>query len=85
MDTREEHEQTTTGPGPAAVHYQVRVAGRLPARWATWFEGLSITAESDGATVLEGPITDQAALHGVLQKVRDLGLQLRSVSRIERA
>ncbi len=59
--------------------YEIRLKGRLDARWAAWFDGLSLTHEGDGTTVLHGPVVDQAALHGVLQKVRDLGLPLDSV------
>src|SRR5205823_12594606 len=53
--------------------YEIRLQGRLEARWAAWFDGLSLTHESDGTSVLRGPVVDQAALHGLLQKVRDLG------------
>ena len=61
-------------------HYEIRVKGVLDARWAAWFEDLQIT--SDGAdTVISGPVADQAALHGLLAKVRDLGLVLISVRR----
>jgi hypothetical protein len=65
-----------TGPG----RYEIRVQGHLAARWATWFDGMTLTAASDGTTVLEGPVADQAALHGQLYKVRDLGLTLLSVT-----
>ncbi len=63
--------------------YEIRIKGRLDARWAAWFDGLSLTHASDGTTVIQGPVADQAALHGLLQKVRDVGLQLISVTRIE--
>jgi hypothetical protein len=63
--------------------YEIRVKGHLATRWAASFEGLSLTCESDGTTVIEGPVVDQAALHGVLRKVRDVGLPLISVSYIE--
>ena len=63
--------------------YEIRLAGRLDGRWAAWFDGLSLTHEIDGATVLRGPVADQAALHGLLQKVRDMGLPLDSVRCIE--
>ena len=59
--------------------YEIRIQGRLEARWAAWFDGLSLTHESAGTSVLRGPVADQAALHGLLQKVRDLGLPLISV------
>jgi hypothetical protein len=63
--------------GPA--RYAIRVQGHLEPRWATWFDGLTLTAENDGVTCLHGPVTDQAALHGLLQRLRDLGLPLLSV------
>jgi hypothetical protein len=59
--------------------YEIRLQGRLDARWADWFEGLTLTQESDGTTVLSGLVVDQAALHGLLAKVRDLGLPLIAV------
>ena len=58
---------------------QIRVAGHLSQRWADWFEGLSITLEDSGETLLSGPVTDQATLHGLLKRVRDLGIPLLSV------
>ncbi|HRN69091.1 MAG TPA: hypothetical protein PK205_13230 [Promineifilum sp.] len=63
--------------------YEIRVAGHLPPHWADWFEGLTITLEEDGDTLLTGPVIDQAALHGLLKKVRDLGLSLVSVCPVE--
>ncbi len=63
--------------------YAIRLKGHLDSRWANWFEGLTITLEDHGETLLTGPMTDQAALHGLLRKVRDLGLPLLSVNRIE--
>jgi hypothetical protein len=62
------------------VQCEIRLHGHLHRRWASWFDGLSITQEADGTTVISGPVTDQAALHGLLQKVRDLGLPLISVT-----
>jgi hypothetical protein len=62
--------------------YEIRIKGHLDGRWANWFEGLTITLEDNGETLLTGPVTDQAALHGLLRKVRDLGLPLLSVNRI---
>ena len=62
--------------------YQVRVEGQLGPQWADWFEGLAITQEEDGDTLLTGPIVDQAALYGLLKRVRDLGIPLVSVNRI---
>ena len=63
--------------------YEIRVKGHLADRWAGWFEGLTITLEEDGDTLLTGPVIDQAALHGLLKKTRDLGIPLLSVNRIE--
>jgi hypothetical protein len=63
--------------------YEIRVRGHLDARWAEWFEGLTITLEENGNTLLTGPVIDQAALHGLLKKARDLGLPLVSVSPVE--
>ena len=63
--------------------YEIRVKGLLDTRWVTWFAGLSLTHASDGTTLLAGPVIDQAALHGLLRKVRDLGLPLLSVTRVE--
>jgi hypothetical protein len=68
--------QSTEGGG-----YEIRLKGHLNARWADWFDGLTLTQESDGTTLLSGPIVDQAALHGLLGKVRDLGLPLIAVHR----
>jgi hypothetical protein len=64
-----------------APRYAIRIKGRLDTRWAAWFDGLRITHDSDGTTTIQGPIADQAALHGLLQKIRDLGLELVSVTR----
>jgi hypothetical protein len=63
--------------------YELRLKGHLETRWAAWFDGLSLTHESDGTTTIRGPIVDQAALHGVLQRVRDLGLPLVSVAHVD--
>ena len=62
-----------------AGRYEIRLKGHLDARWSAWFDGLSLTHQSDGTTVIHGPVVDQAALHGLLQKVRDVGLPLVSV------
>ena len=64
------------GPG----RYEIRLKGHLDARWAGWSDGLTLTRDSDGTTIIHGPVTGQAALHGLLQKVRDLGLPLISVT-----
>lgn len=75
----------TPTPEPRdAGRYEIRLKGRLDARWASWFDGLTIDHEADGTTLLSGPIPDQAALHGLLQRARDLGLPLVSVVRLER-
>lgn len=60
--------------------YRIRVKGHLDCEWTDWFEGLTITQEEGGITQLTGPVTDQAALHALLRRVRDLGLQLLSVN-----
>ena len=65
------------------VVYQIRIKGHLGSQWTDWFEGLTITLEEDGNTLLTGPVPDQAALHGLLKKVRDLGMPLVSVSPVE--
>ncbi len=65
------------------VVYQIRLKGHLGSQWTDWFEGLTITLEEDGNTLLTGPVIDQAALHGLLKKVRDLGMPLVSVSPVE--
>ena len=59
--------------------YQIRIKGRLSRKWADWFEGLDITDLDNGETLLSGPVVDQAALYGVLRKVRDVGMPLLSV------
>lgn len=63
--------------------YQIRIEGHLGYRWTDWFEGLTVTLEENGDTLLTGPVVDQAALYGLLKKVRDLGLPLVSVKRVE--
>ena len=63
--------------------YEIRIKGHLDVRWADWFGGLTITLEDNGDTLLTGPVVDQAALHGLLRKVRDLGLPLLAVMRVD--
>jgi hypothetical protein len=63
--------------------YQIRLKGHLGQQWMDWFDGLSITLEEDGDTLLTGPVIDQAALHGLLKKVRDLGMPLVSISQVQ--
>ena len=69
----------TTNPDQPVI-YQIRIKGHLGSQWTNWFEGLAITLEEDGDTLLTGPVIDQAALHGLLKKVRDLGMSLVSVN-----
>jgi hypothetical protein len=65
------------------VIYQIRINGHLDSQWTDWFDGLTITLEEDGSTLLTGPVIDQAALHGLLKKVRDLGMPLVSVVQVQ--
>jgi hypothetical protein len=67
----------------APTHYELRVDGHIDDRWTAWFDNLTLTRESDGTTTLRGLVTDQAALHGLLAKVRDLGITLISVEVID--
>jgi hypothetical protein len=69
-------------PGQPTV-YQIRIKGHLGRQWTDWFEGLTITLEDNGETLLTGLVVDQATLHGLLRKVRDLGMPLISAIRIE--
>jgi len=64
------------------VVYQIRIEGHLGREWTAWFEGLTISLEANGDTLLTGPVVDQAALYGLLKKVRDLGMPLVSVNRV---
>ena len=63
--------------------YQIRIKGHLGHQWTDWFEGLTVTLEENGETLLTGPVIDDAALHGLLKKVRDLGMPLLSVNRVK--
>jgi hypothetical protein len=75
----------TTGPADSdqPMAYQIRLKGHLSLEWEEWFGGLSITLEDNGDTLLTGPVVDQAALHGFLRQVRDLGMPLLSVNRLK--
>ena len=73
MSTGQDHE-----PGL----YQIRVKGHLESRWAAWFDGMRLTHETDGTTNICGPVVDQAALHGLLRKLCDIGLPLVSVTQV---
>ncbi len=77
--------EISTGPHHSPGRYEIRLRGHLDSRWGAWFDGLSLTNDSDGTTIIHGPVADQAALHGLLQKVRDLGLPLISVTQVEPA
>lgn len=67
------------------VNYQIRLKGQLDAQWTAWFGGMTVTLTNDGDTVLTGPVADQAALHGLLRKVRDIGIPLVSVNEIHQS
>jgi hypothetical protein len=73
----------SAGDPPKARRYEIRLAGHLDHRWAARFDGLALRHDANGTTVLSGPVADQAALHGLLQRVRDLGIPLVSVHSIE--
>ena len=68
--------------GREARRFEIRIQGHLETRWAAWFEGMGLTHAADGTTALDGMVADQAALHGLLQKLRDLGIQLISVAEV---
>ena len=79
-NSKTDSSQPKTG---APVVYQIRIEGHLGQQWMDWFDGLTITLEEDGDTLLTGPVVDQAALHGLLKKVRDSGLPLVSVNPVQ--
>jgi len=80
QNTRHSHTKTNSSQ---PITYQIRIEGHLDDQWADWFSGLSITLEENGDTLLTGPVIDQAALFGLLKKVRDLGLPLISIVRVD--
>jgi hypothetical protein len=80
--TAETRNGQPVGDHTPVPHYEIRVNGHLGSRWAAWFDGMTLTNEDDGTTVISGPVVDQAALHGVLQKLRDLGIALRSLTEL---
>ncbi len=67
----------------APAHYELRIEGHLDEHWSAWFGGLTLTREDDGTTTMHGPVTDQAELHGLLTRIRDLGATLISVRTID--
>ena len=75
--------ERSTGKRNEVGRYEIRLKGHLASRWAAWFDGLSLTNENDGTTLIHGLVVDQAALHGLLQKVRDVGLPLVSVTQVD--
>jgi len=75
--------EISTGDHHQPGRYEIRLKGHLDSRWATWFDGLTLTNESDGTCLIHGRVVDQAALHGLLQKIRDTGLPLVSVTQVE--
>jgi len=85
--TADDHPDGTTAGASTAdhdpvPHYEIRVKGHLGSGWAAWFDGLSLTDDADGTTVIHGPLLDQAALHGLMAKLRDVGIPLISLSQI---
>ena len=85
--TTDDRPANDVGASSSADHtgipqYEIRVKGHLGSRWATWFDGLSLVNEDDGTTVIRGEVADQAALHGLLHKLRDIGIPLVSLSQL---
>jgi len=74
------HTQAQSNDASQPTVCQIRIKGHLGAQWTEWFDGLAVIPEEDGNTLLTGPVVDQAALHGILKKVRDLGMPLLSVN-----
>jgi hypothetical protein len=77
------NEHNPEGVADQPIVYQIRIKGHLGGQWMDWFEGLAITLEDNGETALTGPVADQAALFGLLRKVRDLGMPLIAVSKVD--
>jgi hypothetical protein len=77
------NQQNLPHDSPQPVMYQIRIKGHLGPQWIDWFNGLTITIEENGNTLLTGEVVDQAALHGILKKVRDLGMPLLSVNSVD--
>jgi hypothetical protein len=75
--------RSTTPDHRDTSRYEIRIQGHLDGRWSAWFDGLRITSRPDGTAVIDAPALDQAALHGLLRQVRDAGLHLISVTRID--
>lgn len=79
------NDASPAGPGAGSTgseHYEIRVRGHLGSGWAAWFDGLDLSTHDDGSTVISGAVADQAALHGLLQKLRDVGIPLVSLTQI---
>ena len=74
--------QMSSGADHGAGRYEIRLQGHLQPRWTSWFDGMTVTNHDDGTTAIRGYVVDQSALHGVLHKVRDIGLPLVSVVRV---
>ena len=75
--------EVSTGDRHSRGSYEIRVKGHLDSRWGPWFDGMGLTHQSDGTTLIQGSVVDQAALHGLLQRIRDTGLPLVSVTQVE--
>jgi len=78
-----ETERKGQAPPEGQEFYEIKVKGHLDEHWSEWFNGLTVSHDESGNTILSGPLPDQAALHGLLARVRDLGLPLLSVTRVE--
>lgn len=78
------NERVDTVDDSQPIVYRIRIKGQLGPEWTDWFEGLTVTLDDNGDTLLTGPVADQAALHGLLKRIRDLGIPLISVVQVER-